>query len=279
VTVYDYSWARPDPAVLDEGVIRYVCTGSQRGKRLEVDELGRLHAAGKPVGLVFENTADASTWDGAEAVRLRAALGFPEHRPIYFAQDQNVAESDYQRIADLLNATGVPVEQRGLYAGAPLVQWCIDNGAAAWGWIAGALSWSMAPPYSVERAVAMAPSAHLIQLVGTDVPGTDMNTVLKADWGGWHPDQPQEDPMPTADEVADAVMRKINAPAEQGGGASFGTTSLGGTLQRVDHNVAVLLSVGGQTTDVAALADALAARLGKVDAKTLLDELAARLKD
>lgn len=203
--IYDYSWSRPDPAALGAGVIRYLCPPSNGLKRLTKAELNVLHAAGKPVGLVWEATADSSSWDGAEADRQADALGFPDSTPIYFAQDAYVNPATYDMIAQRLAAQ--PTRRpKGLYAGAPLVQHVLDAGIAAYGWIAGALSWSMSPPYSVAKAVGLAPGAHLIQLVNTDVPGTDANTVLKPSWGGWHPDHAGDQPV-TDDEIEKVAAR------------------------------------------------------------------------
>lgn len=203
MTVYDYSWSRPNPAMLGEGVIRYACQGPQGGKRLEADELATLHAAGLPVGHVGENTADPSSWTFQEFWSQHVNLGFPPDRPLYLAADEYIDPSHYGWIGDLLDNCVIPLQARGVYGGAPFVQWCIDNHHATWGWIASALSWSMPPPYSIQKAIELAPSAHLIQLVGTDVAGTDANKILKPDWGGWHPNQ---DPPSNPDDLEEEEL-------------------------------------------------------------------------
>lgn len=195
MTVYDYSFARPDPASLGEGVMRYACSGHQNGKRLEAVELRTLWDAGLKVGHVFENTVDPVSWDGPEGWRQHLELGFPEHVPLYFAADSYVPDWKYESIGQLLDATGVPLASRGIYGGARLVQWCIDNGHATWGWITNALSWSGASSY--DEAASLAPSAHLQQFYNaSDVDGTDANRALQADWGGWHPSMANSIPTP-----------------------------------------------------------------------------------
>lgn len=206
MTVYDYSVARPDPAMLGEGVIRYACMGSQGGKRLEAAELATLHNAGLPVGHVGENTADPASWTFQEFWSQHVNLGFPPDRPLFLAADEYVDPSQYDWIAGLLDDSAIPLESRGLYGGAPLVQWMMDHHHSSWGWIASALSWSMSPPYSIQKAEALAPDACLIQLVGSDVAGTDANKILKPDWGGWHPNQSPPIDDPDLDEETLAVL-------------------------------------------------------------------------
>lgn len=203
MTVYDYSFARPDLALLalGEGVMRYACSGSQNGKRLEQPELDALHAAGIPVGHVGENTTDPASWDGAEFWRQHLALGFPPTRPLFLADDGYTDPAHYAWVGQLLDATVIPLEARGIYGGAPLIQWCLDNGHATWGWITNALSWSGASTY--DEAAAMAPGAHLQQLYNmSDIAGTDANRKLKPDCGLWSP--AQGDDM-TAEEMALAL--------------------------------------------------------------------------
>lgn len=241
MTVYDYSFARPslDDLVKGEGVIRYACNGHQNGKRLEQEEFDAIVARGIPIGHVCENSADPSTWDGAEAWRQHLALienypGAENVWPLIFADDQWTDPAHYEWVGQLLDATVVPLELRGIYGGAPHVQWQIDNGHATWGWITNALGWSRDAnghmPANYDEAAAMAPSACMQQFYNmSDIDGTDANRILKTPSFLWTPQSvdpvpntptsPEEDDMPgpmqEAHEAGEFVMRLYTQVAKR----------------------------------------------------------------
>jgi hypothetical protein len=224
MTVYDCSFEHPfdeiEAAVragTSEGVIRYACSGHQNGKRLEQPEFDEWIRRGVPVGHVGENTTDPASWDGAEFWRqhLELIAGYPGAErvwPLFFADDGYTDPAHYEWVGQLLDATVVPLELRGIYAGAPHVQWQIDNGHATWGWITNALSWSGAKTY--DQAAAMAPSAHLQQLYNqSDIGGTDANRVLRRPCGLWHPDLMAPAPAPTPTPIPTPELNNMDEKA------------------------------------------------------------------
>lgn len=178
-TVFDYSFARPPVAALVDaggvGVARYLSTVDHT-KNLTPSERDALHAAGLAISLVFEDGAHWSTWKPGAANMMADALGWPLDRPIYFAADTDLSTADYLAVSSALFAGGGH-RPRGIYGESGLVDFCLRSGAAQFGWIAASTSWSHVP----------APGACLVQRVGSPVPGTDRNDVLKPDWGGWLP--------------------------------------------------------------------------------------------
>ena len=72
--VVDYSFARPDPNLIAQagfvGAIRYL-SGGRNAKDITRSERDLLHAAGIPLGLVWETTASRAG-EGVEAGRLDA---------------------------------------------------------------------------------------------------------------------------------------------------------------------------------------------------------------
>src|SRR4051794_2416671 len=189
--------------------MRYLATDNHftHGKILFEDELTRLHDAGLPVGLVWEQGENFDGWDGREANRLADTLGFPHWVPIYYALDR--APGDFAAVGAALDALPGP-RPKGLYGGGPIVKWALDTGRVSVGWIAKSASWSGVdnqhghkPPLQVRtEMLATAPNAHLIQLNDNDGPqlgGADTNIVLNPNWGGWHPSMTgpmiEEDPV------------------------------------------------------------------------------------
>lgn len=179
--VLDYSDARPSPAAMRAagivGVMRYL-SGGHNLKDLTAAEAKALHDAGLTIGLVWETSAHrmdggaaAGAADAKAANAQADALGFPDDRPIYFANDQNVctqAHVDYLQAAK--NASRRPV---GPYGSTAL----IDAGArigCRYGWKVA--TWG---PPTANACLTQEPN------VASPVPGTDMNFTHRDDWGQW----------------------------------------------------------------------------------------------
>lgn len=186
--VVDYSFARPDPAFIKArgyvGAMRYLGFGS---KVLTPAERDRLFAAGLDIGLVWETTATrmdggygAGVSDAHTARGQADALGFPSNRPLYFANDQNRATGahvDYMRgVHDVLGVNSGPYGSTALCDAAAAL-------GCGYGW--KVQTWG--PPTG---------NANLQQMpnVAPDVQGTDVNDVLKPDWGQWHGSGSTTDP-------------------------------------------------------------------------------------
>lgn len=191
--VFDVSFAHATvkPAQLvaadASGVIGYVDSGpgSDPRKLVTRPEAEAFRAAGLAVGLVHERTASWRSWNSTAANAGADALGAPATTAIYYAADTDLSPGEYSAVAGTLGLMGG--RPRGIYGESGLVQYCLDHGAARFGWVAAASAWSHDP----------APSAHLRQLVGNTIPGTDRNVVQRPEWGQWSTDLPGETVMLT----------------------------------------------------------------------------------
>jgi hypothetical protein len=222
---------------------------------------------------VWQDGSNSSSWDGLEANRQADALGFPTFVPIYYAEESLTPLDVLARRLDGLPDT----RPKRLYDGAPRIQAMIDEGHVTGGWITGALSASQLPgehPHpTLEEAIARAPGAQLVQLVGSDVPGTDLNRILKPDWGGWHPDQPfEEEDMPLNDAdkkfIRDQVLDIVRQEGISANAASSATGVL--TVLNAIGNLDLHLDVD-EGALAKALAPALTARLGALSMQDLND--------
>lgn len=214
VLVADYSFARPAPSLLAQhysAVMRYVLGSS--GKRITRAEFDDLRAEGLGVGIVAEggtsNVLDGAGQGGVDGVLAHTqatAAGFPADRPIYFAADTDVPDSEWPTVAAYLDAarvlSGRPVQ--GIYGGAGLVQAMLDGGHAEFGWVTNASSWNHGHA---------APGAHLQQHVGGTVAGCDDNTVLQADFGQFPP--PEAPPAPTPDPPPPPEEEDMPGPCQE----------------------------------------------------------------
>lgn len=177
--VADYSFARPAPrdvAAYYVGVVRYLGIGS--GKLLTPDERDALHAAGLPIGLVWESSAQrmnagrGAGFNDAHSADVQAdALGFPLDRPIYFANDQNTCTpANVEYVKGAISASKRPV---GVYGNTALVDTAHALGCR-YGW--KVQTWG---PPTANACLQQMPNAAPL------VAGTDVNDVLREDWGQW----------------------------------------------------------------------------------------------
>ena len=197
--------------------MRYLCDGAQRGKQLQAAELQALWAAGRRVGLVWENDQtdpdggyDQGVAFGSRARQQARALGFPDTVPIYAAVDKRLTAQtrpvavEYQR--GFRDGAGLSRP----YGEGALIDACVDAGITDCGW--------MPETWGTSQHLA------LVQLVSSfdgvvTVNGTDANRVERPDWGGFHPsDTPP--PQPEEDEVnlANCIIAIELAYAAHGAG-------------------------------------------------------------
>lgn len=178
--VVDYSFSRPNPASIKAagyvGVARYLGHGS--GKLLTAGELAGIHAAGLAVAVVWETSANrmdggapAGAADAREANAQADGLGIPDDRPIYFANDQNLATPAHRAYMQAAHDTSK--RPAGPYGSTALIDVAAVFGCR-YGW-------------KVQTWGGPTPNATLEQMpnVHPDIAGTDVNDVLKPDWGGW----------------------------------------------------------------------------------------------
>jgi hypothetical protein len=209
--VCDYSYARPDPAVIKAagylGVVRYL-SWQPNAKNITSGELAALWGAGLDVALVWETGAQAASGgypighsEGAEALRQANALGWPSTRPVYFVmEDPNqVPTSQWSVIEEYchgLQDAGWPLERIGGYGSQALIEHLHTSGFISWGWqVEGWSATVSAVCHLYQRDTpTLAPAA----LVGS----IDEDAVLQADWGGWNGQTISPTPSPSPAPVA-----------------------------------------------------------------------------
>lgn len=202
-TAYDFSFARPDPASLGDGALRYLAPVGwfswpehSAGKVVGLDELAALWAAGIPVGLVWEIDTndylggyDQGVAYGQLARAMATQLSYPADWPIYCAVDcrltaaQRALALEYQRGFHVGAANGRP------YGEGALIEDCVGTYQSGKGWMPE--TWGG----SVDHVA-------LVQLVNPRpgvvfVDGTDANVIVDPDWGGYLPGVAPPIPTPT----------------------------------------------------------------------------------
>lgn len=264
--IVDSSFVHEDPTVVAahgyESMARYlsVDNASTHAKIITPAEAQAIHAAGLGLVLAYEYGATSDSWNGDVARAEADAISWPADRPIYWTEDRYVAPAWYPTVGARLdmhgNRSGRP---RGLYGPAQLVQAMLDQGHAQFGWIAGALSWSHAA--TIDDAIAAAPGAHLAQLVGSPLAGTDENLILKPDYGQ-SPNQGA--PMFSPDQeklILDAATRVLEMTDPNPAGTGQ-LVNIEAALDRIQKALgAAGLHPDGAALSPDALADAVVARL------------------
>ena len=194
VRLVDYSFDHPAPAAIRAsdatGAMRYL-TRQPPPKRVTLDEVSALHAAGLGVGFVFEDGKgralegqQAGHDDAVEAYRQAHELGVPAGVAIFFAVDQ---QTTVDAVAAYFHGVqSVPtVYEVGVYGSATVVDGILSRQSARYGWQTAA--WS---------AEVVSKVAHLYQRnanLVAPVPGTDENVLLRP-FPLWN--SPSGGPMP-----------------------------------------------------------------------------------
>ena len=168
------------------GALRYQYNTS----RVEVD---RLHRYGLSFALIFERNGNAAVVSpelgadhGRAAVAFAQSIGLPAGCAIWFAEaDTHIGRENYDRARRYWALAGAPTRAAGYrvgaYGGSLLIDDLHDRGIADLTWETGAMSWN---EWVHSRTCA------LRQLVGYhDFGGvqTDLNDVVRPDWGQWTP--------------------------------------------------------------------------------------------
>ncbi|MGW3992231.1 glycoside hydrolase domain-containing protein [Amycolatopsis sp. NPDC004772] len=221
-TALDYSAGRPSADAVvkagHSGVIRYIGTPG-RTKNITKTEYADMTAKGVGVALVYENHAGDAAGGfaaGQTAARLARAdadsIGFPSDRPIYFAVDSDqVTAANFAAVSAYLDGAASvlgSIDRVGVYGEYDVIEKNVGP-HARYGWQTAA--WSGGKRSS---------KAALFQRLGQIYVGgiqSDVNDILAADWGQH---DAQEDDLPSAQEVADAVWNKAVQNALDGGWSS-----------------------------------------------------------
>ena len=203
MTAVDFSFERPGAQALkDAGVVavgRYL-TGA--GKAIDGPELQSYLALGIVVWFVFENTAtddqggaQGGVQNATAASQALQALGLPVGCPVYFAVDR-----DLQNPADALPyfegiASVRSPSTNGDYGEGALCQLLQDRDLTTYHWQSESTSF---PGNTVTL-----PITHLQQVYNQQPrPGTDLDIILKPDFGQWPRPTPPVPPIGADVEIA-----------------------------------------------------------------------------
>lgn len=195
----DYAGGRPGGTALKaqgyDFACRYLSSGGPGlpGKLLLPSEAADLRAAGVDVVSNFESTATTmlggagqGAADAQQAQAQHSLCGGPPDRPIYFSADWDARGDQLNVIAAyLVAAAGVlgGVQRVGIYGSCSVVDWCLANGYATWGWQTDAWSWNQA-----AQQYNRSPGAHIHQRIQQDTVNgiaVDVNESITADFGQW----------------------------------------------------------------------------------------------
>ena len=195
----DFSGGRPAPADILAGgyefVVRYLYDDGGGLKILTKAEADAYEAAGIKVVGVYEDQAQAmqngapqGTSDAQDALAHAVAAGMPSGRPIYFAADWDVQQSDLPAVQAYLAACATVLggtDKVGIYGGLEVVTAALAGGWCEWGWQTEA--WSGWPDNGQINPVAnIIQNAETIGQVTIDGVQCDVNTAVTADYGQWN---------------------------------------------------------------------------------------------
>jgi peptidoglycan hydrolase-like protein with peptidoglycan-binding domain len=140
----DYSFARPDPALLAERgvkvVLRYLWPAKYNSKGITPAELVALESAGIKVAFIYEEDGkelvsfDAGVRVATAADAELAILGRP-NRPVYFNVDYDAPPEAWPGIFAALDgiASVIGWDRVGLYGGEKVIRAAFDAGKIKWG--------------------------------------------------------------------------------------------------------------------------------------------------
>lgn len=249
----DYSFARPDLAVLVQDGYQFVCRylatedPATAGKILSAAELGELHGAGLSVVLVFEDGASnalggeaAGTADGTVAGNEANALGVPAAVPIYATVDFDVTADQYATVdayvTAFAKASGRPEAVYGPAA-------YLATSTATYRWQAA--GWN--PTGETVAGVS------LVQRIASTAPaGCDVDVALLDHYGQWSPPAvapPAPAPVVTptpAPEPSGVVAVNVPVLSQTNPGPSVVSATVGAVQCLLRQAVAPSLVVDGR---------------------------------
>ena len=238
----DYSYARPDPAVLLAAgktfAGRYVVgplrrsDGTLNPKLLTAAEVQALHGGGIDIFLLAEYGASSAlagrslgVSHAQEAQARLAVIGAPLDSVLYTAVDFDCLFTQWPTVRDYLAgfASVVGLSRTGVYGGIRVMQWAARDQAASW--FFQTYAWSAGQWFGYN---------HIEQYHnGANIDGdVDLCRAVQANFGQW-PSQPEVDIMTAAeflailqDPAVAAQMRRL--PWQYiGGGIPAGMSTLG----------------------------------------------------
>lgn len=210
---YDFSFSRPTPAQLVSAGASGVCVYLLGpGKAISKPELDAYLAAGLSACFIVEYTTTdvASGYGGGVAnagagLSALSALGVAGPVPIYMTCDEDlpdptVAEPYYQGAASVLTPARV-----GDYGEGALMLDLAQKGLSSFHWLSESTGF---PGY--QEALSSGLVALEQKVAASPVPGTDLNEILKTDFGQF----PRPIPQPEGINMADVSVVVINGEAQ-----------------------------------------------------------------
>lgn len=216
----DYATARPLIATMQNVGWKFVCrylrdlVKENGDKSLSEAEVDGLRQAGIDIVSNEETTGeqglrgyDGGFADARAADNAHRTRGGPWRRPIYFSPwDHDPAlltPTQWRTMATYMRGCAAAlgsIQRVGLYGGRTMLTWAFDNRLITYGWQAGGWAHN-----------GIEPRAHIIQHVGSPIPGTDADTAVKPDYGQWHYGQATDwSDMATQDEIKQAVKDALS---------------------------------------------------------------------
>jgi hypothetical protein len=237
--VLDYSAGWPRKIAPFVGTVRYVGTPG-RSKNLTQAEAIARQADGTPQAFVHEAAAGwmlgGKVAGQTAAARAHADLGNlgQTYRVVYFACDVDITDGGELGAVDACldgAAAIIGRDKVGVYGEYDVIEHCLSNGHAAYGWQTRA--WSGRNPDGSPRVSRRAALYQQVGYVYPDGVQCDRNTILLDDWGQWPRTQAPPEP-----DRKDPTMPYIQAPNRPGralipgGGVGFPTALLGGAFRK-----------------------------------------------
>lgn len=268
--VLDYSTGWPKNIGGYGGVIRYIGTPG-RGKNMTKAEADWHKVHGVPIALVYEDSAGwmlAGRAAGEQAARSSlsdaANIGVPV-RCVFFASDVDIVTPAQFAALDACLDGAASVLGRGrvgVYGEADVIDHCMGNGKAAYGWQTRA--------WSGGRTSAKACMLQQIGYVTVDGVTCDRNTLMKDDWGQTPYLGDDDMPLTVADAqlVAKALVPYLQELSTGAGNATDNNPLLQQFRDTMDTRLVALANdvselaadvdgVARQTVDLAAKVDNL----------------------
>lgn len=238
----DYSWGRPDPAVIYASGFRFACryfSHDTSGKNLTGAEAIRLRAHGVSIVSNWEyNKYDPldghakGVSDAQTAIAQAIISGQPQGRPIYFSVDFDASTSQLATVAKYIDgAVSVLGKSRvGVYGGNRTVDYIVGKGHCPWGW--QTYAWS-GDTISKHAQLYQYSNGHTLDGVSVD-----WDRALTADFGAWDVETAETPPTTETEDDTATVGAWDYTPTIDGAAASIAAlASITGNYSTLINNL------------------------------------------
>lgn len=218
----DMAWGRPGVTAIRNLGASFICryvSHDTTGKNLDPTEAQTYSNAGLNMVLVWEQGAtdmrlgaNQGAADAHDAAGLAHSVGMPGDRPLYFAADWDVQNSELNAVLAYMHGAAQILDAKrvGVYGGYRVVKAVLDAGYP-WAWQTYAWSGGQWDP---RAQIQQYSNDHFLNGVGIDY-----DRATKADYGqwriGWTPNpnpNPSPNPVPTGeDEMPMGVLLQTHS--------------------------------------------------------------------